>query len=246
MFTVGALSTNCYLCSRGSDAIVIDPGHGAHQPVFSYVDDHDLTVKGVFLTHGHLDHSRDAGVIANQFSVPVWLHPADHFMLKDTSGLFRMIDQVLDHDAMEQPNRIEHYTIPWSDPSFVNNGHNKGRPGVNDGVATDPNHAAFPQVAIGQRVALDTAVGTLTVIGAPGHSPGSTMFLLGETCFSGDVLFRGGVGRVDLPGSDPYSMTSTLADVVKHLPRSTEVRPGHGPATTIGTELATNPFLRAI
>ena len=229
MTTVGALSTNCYICTRGNEAIVIDPGHGAHAPVLSYMDDHDLTVAGVYLTHGHLDHSRDAGIIANRFSVPVWLHEADVFMLEDSDGAFRDIDRILDHSHMEQPERVEHYDISWMDDSV-----------------TDPQRGSYPEVAIGGQTTLETAVGTFTVVGAPGHSPGSTMLFLGETCFGGDVLFRGGIGRTDLPGSNPHSMKSTLADVVKKLSQKTMILPGHGPSTSIEEEVQQNPFLRGL
>lgn len=73
----------------------------------------------------------------------------------------------------------------------------------------------------------------------PGHTEGSTCFYLPATgtLFSGDVLFAGAVGRVDLPGADPASMEASLARVAG-LPPDTRVYPGHGSPTTIGAELA--------
>jgi len=245
MTTVGALSTNCYICTRGDEAIVIDPGHGAHVPVLSYMDDHDLTVTGVYLTHGHLDHSRDAGIIANHFLVPVWLHQADVFMLEDSAGVFQDIDRILDHDHMEQPERVEYYDISRIDDSDTDTGGCEAPTNAAEPI-TDPQRGIFPEVAIGGQVTLKTAVGPLTVLGTPGHSPGSTMLFLGKTCFGGDVLFRGGIGRTNLPGSNPHSMKSTLTDVVKELPRKTMVLPGHGPSTTIDDELQQNSFLRGL
>lgn len=72
----------------------------------------------------------------------------------------------------------------------------------------------------------------------PGHTEGSTCFYLPAegTLFSGDVLFAGAVGRVDLPGGDPRQMEESLRRVAA-LPPETRVYPGHGPATTIGDEL---------
>jgi hydroxyacylglutathione hydrolase len=90
----------------------------------------------------------------------------------------------------------------------------------------------------------------VTVDHAPGHTPGSVMFRVpgeegrAETCFSGDVLFAGSIGRTDLPGGDYDQMMRSLAGKVLPLPDGTVVLPGHGPATTIGRERATNPFLR--
>src|SRR5690606_41602576 len=60
---------------------------------------------------------------------------------------------------------------------------------------------------------------------------------------SGDVLFAGSVGRTDLPGGDGATMARTLRDVVARLDPAWDVLPGHGPATTVARELATNPFL---
>ena len=78
---------------------------------------------------------------------------------------------------------------------------------------------------------------------APGHTRGSVVFVLDEVLFSGDVLFAGSIGRVDLPGGSMAQMTASLRDVVLPLPDETVVHPGHGPSTTVGQERFTNPFL---
>jgi hydroxyacylglutathione hydrolase len=87
----------------------------------------------------------------------------------------------------------------------------------------------------------------LTVRHAPGHTQGSVVFSLdaGEApaLLAGDVLFAGSVGRVDLPGGSWASMLTSLRDVVLPMEDATVVLPGHGPATTIGRERATNPYL---
>ena len=78
----------------------------------------------------------------------------------------------------------------------------------------------------------------LQAIHTPGHTEGSTCFYLPNenTLFSGDLLFAGNVGRIDLPGGDARQMEASLARVAT-LPPGTRVFPGHGPATTIGDEL---------
>ncbi len=83
---------------------------------------------------------------------------------------------------------------------------------------------------------------------APGHTRGSVLLRApGEAgqplCFSGDVLFAGSIGRTDLPGGDHEAMLASLRDKVLPLADETIVLPGHGPATTIGRERASNPFL---
>lgn len=83
---------------------------------------------------------------------------------------------------------------------------------------------------------------------APGHSAGSVVFgLTGSqdaVLFSGDVLFAGSIGRVDLPGGSMAAMQSSLREVILPLDDATLVHPGHGPSTTVARERATNPYLR--
>jgi hydroxyacylglutathione hydrolase len=84
----------------------------------------------------------------------------------------------------------------------------------------------------------------LIVDHAPGHTPGSVTLRSGhEAMFSGDLLFAGSIGRIDLPGGDEAAMLDSLARVCLTLPDETQVLPGHGPRTTIGEERASNPFL---
>ncbi len=78
----------------------------------------------------------------------------------------------------------------------------------------------------------------LVALHTPGHTEGSSCFYLDNegALFSGDVLFKGNVGRVDLPGGDARAMETSL-ERVSGLPPGTRVYPGHGPQTTIGDEL---------
>ncbi len=97
------------------------------------------------------------------------------------------------------------------------------------------------------------AGGRLTVGGldfrvrhAPGHSPGHVVFAGHGAVFGGDVLFQGSIGRTDLPGGDFDTLIGSIERELLVLPDSTIVYPGHGPATTIGAERRTNPFLRGV
>jgi glyoxylase-like metal-dependent hydrolase (beta-lactamase superfamily II) len=84
------------------------------------------------------------------------------------------------------------------------------------------------------------------VVDAPGHSPGHVAFHHDGHLFSGDVLFAGSVGRVDLSGGDWETLLASLRNLFDRFPPETVVHPGHGPATTLGRELQTNPFLREL
>lgn len=88
------------------------------------------------------------------------------------------------------------------------------------------------------------SVGSLDfdVLHVPGHAPGHVVFVRHGAMIGGDLLFAGSIGRTDLPLSDPEKMMESL-DRVSGLPDDTAVYPGHGPATSIGRERATNPFL---
>jgi hydroxyacylglutathione hydrolase len=77
----------------------------------------------------------------------------------------------------------------------------------------------------------------------PGHSPAHLAFSTDGCLFSGDVLFAGGVGRTDVPGGDWDALVESIRTLVDRFPPDTVVYPGHGPETTLGAELARNPFL---
>jgi glyoxylase-like metal-dependent hydrolase (beta-lactamase superfamily II) len=92
---------------------------------------------------------------------------------------------------------------------------------------------------------LELAGFELDVIFTPGHSPGHVTYSVRDEAaiFSGDVLFQGSVGRVDLPGGDGPTLMRSIQSLVESHPAETAVYPGHMGVTTLGTEQATNPFL---
>ena len=83
----------------------------------------------------------------------------------------------------------------------------------------------------------------LKVIHTPGHTPGSLSFYTEGMLFSGDTLFRGSIGRTDLPGGDYGQEMSSIVDRLLALPDDTIVRPGHMQETKIGIERQANPFI---
>src|SRR3990172_4220143 len=103
--------------------------------------------------------------------------------------------------------------------------------------------SATPDVLLSGGETLELAGITFETIAVPGHSPGHLAFAADGALFSGDVLFAGSVGRTDFPGSDWGTLQASIATLLDRLPPETVVHPGHGPETTLGRELATNPFL---
>lgn len=98
-------------------------------------------------------------------------------------------------------------------------------------------------VAGGER--LELAGFDIDVIFTPGHSPGHVTYSIADegALFSGDVLFQGSVGRVDLPGGDWPTLAASLRTLVEGHPAETRVYPGHMGITTLGAERESNPFL---
>jgi len=87
---------------------------------------------------------------------------------------------------------------------------------------------------------------TITVIHAPGHSPGGCLLQLGSDVFCGDLIFAGSIGRTDLPGGDYETILESLEQKILTLPDDTRLHPGHGPATTVAVERQYNPFLQGL
>jgi hydroxyacylglutathione hydrolase len=90
---------------------------------------------------------------------------------------------------------------------------------------------------------IDVAGVTFDCVAIPGHSPAHVSFHTDGALFSGDLLFAGSVGRVDLPGADWETLVASVRRLLDLYPPETVVYPGHGPQTTLGEELARNPFL---
>lgn len=203
-FASGPYKTNCYVAVNESRALVVDPGMHAHAKVTAILEREGAELEAILLTHGHIDHTRDAGSLAAQFNVPVYIHPDDEFMLDAGEGVSQESQVLFDAAHMTPISDLRHLA---------------------DGAT------------------LQLAGTTLRVAHAPGHSPGSTLLIHDEIVFTGDVLFRGTIGRTDFALSDPAAMSRSLAGPVGDLDDALAVLPGHGPTTTMRMERTTNPYL---
>jgi glyoxylase-like metal-dependent hydrolase (beta-lactamase superfamily II) len=103
--------------------------------------------------------------------------------------------------------------------------------------------AYVPDVLLAGGETIEAAGMSFEVVSVPGHSPAHIAYYADGALFSGDVLFAGSVGRTDLPGADWETLVASIATLMDRYPPETAVYAGHGPATTLGAELARNPFL---
>lgn len=224
-FPAAAFGTNCYVVAPapGEECVVIDPGVGVTQPLSDLLAELRLRPVAAMLTHGHIDHTFSVVPVCGARGITAYIHPEDRELLADpakglSSELAAMLGSLTDGPLSTEPDDVAELT---------------------DGATV-------------RLAGLDFLVDH-----APGHTPGSVMFRLAgacddgpgelaeasELCFTGDVLFAGSIGRVDLPGGDPAAMTDSLRSRVLPLADTTGVLPGHGPHTTIGRERRANPYL---
>jgi glyoxylase-like metal-dependent hydrolase (beta-lactamase superfamily II) len=222
-FPAAAFATNCYVVApaTGEECLVVDPGIGVVDRLDEVLREHRLRPAAVLLTHGHVDHVYSVTPVCGARGLAAYVHGDDRYRLVDPLS---MLDPML--VAMLEQQFGERAT--WAEPDDVRT------------IADDET--------------LSLAGLSVTVDHAPGHTEGSVMFRLpdegsadgAQTCLTGDVLFAGSIGRTDLPGGDHDLMLRSLAQKVLPLRDDTVVLPGHGPATTIGRERATNPFLQGL
>ena len=205
-FAAGPYQTNTFVVVNDGKAGVVDPGMHAARHVIALLEETGAELSEIVCTHGHIDHVREAGDLAKRFGVPVYLHPADHFMLQE-DGILPQSRVLFDVKKM----------VPIGDL----------RPLADAGTVT--------LAGIGFRT-----------VHAPGHSPGSTLLVHEDLCFTGDVLFKGSIGRTDFDSSSPTDMDATLRGPVWDLADTLQLFPGHGDATTMRAERQTNPFLRML
>ena len=108
------------------------------------------------------------------------------------------------------------------------------------GVPFEEPPAPDEELVDGQKLKIGNA--EMSVMHAPGHSPGHVVIHGNGIALVGDCLFAGSIGRTDLPMSNPQQLSESLKKIAS-LPPETVVYPGHGPDTTIGEEKVSNPFL---
>ena len=219
-FPADAFGTNCYVVAAGpgEQCVVVDPGIGVLDRLDEVLAEHRLHPAAVLLTHGHLDHTFSVAPVCGARGITAYVHPADREMLADPAkGLSHGPDA-----AVRRPAAV--HRAGGRRRAARRRHADARRPGDHRRPCARPYRRVGAVPAARRRHAFDAE----------------------QVCLSGDVLFAGSIGRTDLPGGSTETMMTSLRDKILPLADDTVVLPGHGPATTIGRERATNPYLREI
>ncbi len=221
-FTVGPVQENCYIVSdpgRPADAdglrpaVIVDPGDEPER-LLQAIAELGVRIEAILLTHCHFDHIGAVAPLARATGAPVYCPEIERPLLTDV--------------------------MSWVPPGF------------GPFESYEPEHT----VAGGEHITLADL--DIKIIFTPGHSPGHVTYAIapartgegGEqgagqavSLLSGDVLFQGSVGRVDLPGGDWPTLERSIGGLIRSFVPETVVYPGHMGITTLGRERDTNPFL---
>ncbi|WP_127127747.1 MBL fold metallo-hydrolase [Georgenia sp. SYP-B2076] len=235
--TAPVFDAHCYViaAAEGGDALVVDPGAGAADGVAELLERYRLGVGAVVLTHAHADHVWDAAAVAGP--APVYVAAPDLYRLDDPAA------------ALGEPLATTFLQLagtPWRRPETV---------------------VPLPSATLAGGGGLLVPGVVVRALPAPGHTEGSTVLLVrGEVdaprllpadvapdddgthllALCGDVVFARSVGRTDLPGGDEREMSATLRTLVRALPPTTVLLPGHGAVSLLSRERTTNPYLRDV
>jgi len=206
--------TNCWVVATGrGQECVVVDMPPDPAGIVSMIHKYDLRVAAVIATHGHIDHVGGMGTAVRELNALAPVHIHD-------DDKHMLLDPV------------------GSSGQF-------GQILVKDGLDVRPPEV-IEGLDHGKRVS--GAGLSFSAIHTPGHTKGSVCLLLeveGETpvLFSGDHLFRGSIGRTDLPGGSMEELIWSMTERILPLDDQIRVLPGHGPETTIGEERNTNPFI---
>ena len=215
MLTVGSIQENAYIVSAAGSAraVIVDPGDEAER-LLAAARELGVEIEAILVTHCHFDHIGAVAAVARATGAPVYCPEIERPVLADIPS--------------------------WTPPGF----------------GPFESYEADHTVAGGERLSM--AGLDIEVLFTPGHSPGHVTYAISaagagaaadgareaeRVLLSGDVLFQGSVGRVDLPGGDWNVLERSIGSLVRAFPPQTAVYPGHMGATTLGRELDTNPFL---
>ena len=206
--SVTPFQQNCTILfdDETKDAVVVDPG-GDVDNIVAAIEQSEVTVGAIWLTHGHIDHAAGAPALKRRLGVEI-LGPH-----RDDEDLLAAL-----------PVQAQMFGIPEKPDEVV------------------------PDRWLHEGDTLQVGEHAFAVLHTPGHAPGHVVFVNHAARFAhlGDVLFRGSIGRTDLPGGDHDTLLRSIRDKVLPLGDEFTFICGHGPGSSIGDERRTNPFVQSM
>lgn len=204
-YSLGQLQTNCYFLAKGNNCLLIDPADEASF-ILEELQRRKLNLVGILATHGHFDHIGAVGEIQLTHKVPFYIFKKDQFLVD-------RLNETAKHFLDFNPHFLSPTTVKYL---------------TEKELKINPPAGGFK----------------LKIIPTPGHTPGGCSFYLPAEAlakeglpilFSGDTLFKQGIGRYDFSYCNKSDLKKSLEKLLK-LPKNTKVLSGHGEETTIGSE----------
>jgi hydroxyacylglutathione hydrolase len=232
MFTVGPVQENAYIVTPNradGRALIVDPGEEPER-LLAAAQALGVEIEAILITHCHFDHIGAVAPVARATGAPVYCPEIERMLLSDIMTWV--------------PPGFGPFES-WEPEHTVAGGERMQLAGIDIEVLHTPGHspghvtyAVAPASVAAPARASAPAGASEEATAADGARPEQARALL-----SGDVLFQGSVGRVDLPGGDWSVLERSIGTLVERFPAETVVYPGHMGVTTLGRELQTNPFL---
>ena len=218
-FTLGPYQTNCYVVTPGSPAPgmncwIVDCGMEPDE-LIDWIIEHRLVPQAVLLTHTHLDHIAGVDRLLTRLKTPnLPIYVHEKEAGFCSDPMFNLSALI----GMPTTCREPDHQVKDGDVLELDGGENEAGGGV--------------------------AVGGWRVMHTPGHSPGGVCFVhdASKQAIVGDAIFNGSIGRHDFPTSDVRDLRRSIQEIMQ-LPDDMTIHPGHGPATTIGEERRSNPYV---
>jgi hydroxyacylglutathione hydrolase len=214
--------TNCWLIapSSGKECVIVDPGidiPNMNIAIDDKLKEHNLKIGAIVITHGHLDHTFSLISRVDDFvETDCYVHEADRDLLSFPERAMGPQSQALVNELKASSGTKMNFSEPRKTYSVTD------RDRINLGEMS------------------------FEFIHTPGHTPGSIVSIVdGYALVSGDVLFKGAIGRTDLPRGSLHDMEQSLREKIAILSDDLRVLPGHGDETTMKHEKQNNRFLKA-
>jgi hydroxyacylglutathione hydrolase len=228
-FTVGPVQENCYLVrshAEAGHAVIVDPGEEPER-LLAAAKALEVDIDAIILTHCHFDHIGAVAPVARATGAAVYCPEIEQPLLAD---IMSWVPQGFGPFESYDPDHTlaggERLNLAGLDIEVI------FTPGHSPGHVTYAIARSSPRGGAQAEAALDSDPSSESTKGAPERA-----------LLSGDVLFAGSVGRVDLPGGDWATLETSIGGLLQRFPPQTTVYPGHMGITTLGRERDTNPFL---